>query len=163
VRGSRPSSTADVESDLATATIFHFWWEAPPKGQWSGVHRVSLNPDDYNNLGNLLSLKKQLQQFQQIGFGHSSGKVEKQGASQVGNPARVKERAAPMLLRRVRIVFTGPGRKHRSWGALRFTPRAETPRGQRLRFTPARLQSLGPIVGASNVGPATVARCMAAF
>jgi len=44
------------------------------------LHRVSCFPNIYNELGNLLSLKKQPRRLQQIGFVHSSGTVEKQGA-----------------------------------------------------------------------------------
>lgn len=38
--------------------------------------------NDSNKPGNLLSLKKQRRRLQQIGFGHSSGTVEKQGRYQ---------------------------------------------------------------------------------
>jgi hypothetical protein len=45
------------------------------------LHRFSLTINDSNKPGNLLSLKKQLPRLQQMGFGHSSGTVEKQGRS----------------------------------------------------------------------------------
>src|ERR1700720_1486962 len=45
------------------------------------LHRFSPNPNIYNKPGNLLSLKKQPRRLQQIGLGHSSGTVEKQGAT----------------------------------------------------------------------------------
>jgi hypothetical protein len=43
-----------------------------------GLHRLLLNPNNYNNLGNLLSLKRQPLRLEQIRFGHSFGTVEKQ-------------------------------------------------------------------------------------
>ncbi len=48
-----------------------------PRG-FQGLHHVSPNPNIYNNLGNLLSLKKQSRRFQQMLFGHSFGTAEKQ-------------------------------------------------------------------------------------
>ena len=38
----------------------------------------SATPNNYNNLGNLLSLKQQPQQLEQMEFGHSFGTAEKQ-------------------------------------------------------------------------------------
>jgi hypothetical protein len=43
------------------------------------LHRVSLTINDSNKPGNLLSLKQQFPRIEQMGFGHSSGTVEKQG------------------------------------------------------------------------------------
>ena len=45
---------------------------------FQGLHRLSLNPNNYNNLGNLLSLKKQPLRLEQMRFGHSFGTAEKQ-------------------------------------------------------------------------------------
>jgi hypothetical protein len=45
-----------------------------------GLHRFSPTINDSNKTGNLLSLKMQFPWMQQMGFGHSSGTVEKQRA-----------------------------------------------------------------------------------
>jgi len=47
--------------------------------RFQGLHRVSLTINVSNKPGNLLSLKSQIPRIEQIGFGHSSGTVEKQG------------------------------------------------------------------------------------
>jgi hypothetical protein len=44
--------------------------------RFQGLHRFSLNPNIYNNLGNLLSLKQQPQHFEQMEFRHSFGTAE---------------------------------------------------------------------------------------
>lgn len=42
------------------------------------IRRFSRIPNIYNNLGKLLSLKRQLRQLEQMRLGHSFGTVEKQ-------------------------------------------------------------------------------------
>jgi len=44
-----------------------------------GLHRFSAIPNTYNKPGNLLSLKQQGPRMEQLGFGHSSGTLQKQG------------------------------------------------------------------------------------
>ena len=49
-----------------------------PRG-FQGLHRFSRNPNIYNKLGNLLTLKLQFPRMEQMEFGHSFGTAEKQG------------------------------------------------------------------------------------
>jgi hypothetical protein len=58
--------------------------------QGSLVASKGPNPNIYRNLGNLLSLKKQLQGLQQIEFGHSFGTAEKQGRDSESSPLASK-------------------------------------------------------------------------
>ena len=52
-----------------------------PKGpaSFQRLHGFSLTINDSNQPGKLLSLETQIPRIEQIGFGHSSGPVEKQG------------------------------------------------------------------------------------
>ena len=45
---------------------------------FQGLHRFSLTPNIYNNLGNLLFARQQPRHSQQMGFGHSFGTAGKQ-------------------------------------------------------------------------------------
>ena len=47
---------------------------------FQGLHVLSPNPNIYNNLGRLLSLKQQPQRCEQMEFGHIFGTAGKQGS-----------------------------------------------------------------------------------
>jgi hypothetical protein len=83
VRGQALSATLDVESGLVTDSDIHSGVKLRPREprRFQGLHRFSAIPNTYNNPGNLLSLKKQLQGLQQVEFGNSSGTALKQGVT----------------------------------------------------------------------------------
>lgn len=61
---------------------------------FQGFRRFSLNSTDSNKPGKLLSLKTQIPRMEQIGFGHSSGTVEKQRRQRDARSGKAKKGGA---------------------------------------------------------------------
>ena len=85
-----------------------------PRG-FQGLHRVSPNPNIYNNLGNLLSLKQQPRWLEQMEFGHSYGTAEKlRGVIPIqssrvenGTKKRVKTSDRMLLIAILQLIVIG--------------------------------------------------------
>jgi hypothetical protein len=73
VQQPRPSKLLNLKMRLRVAHLRPRDWSLFQK-----LHRLSVNPNNDNNLGNLLSLKKQPLRLEQMRFGHSFGTAEKQ-------------------------------------------------------------------------------------
>ena len=75
-----PRATEDVERGLGISGHIHSGAKLRPKEPrgFQRLHRFSRNPNIHNKLGNLLSLKQQLQQLGRVEFGPISV-IEKAG------------------------------------------------------------------------------------
>ena len=76
------SATLDVESGSVIYCDIHFYAMVRPREPrgFQRLHVLSPNPNIYNNVGRLLSLKQQPQRCEQMEFGHIFGTAGKTGA-----------------------------------------------------------------------------------